>query len=66
MVAAQPTKPSDRVLKAALKHARDGSFGESNLVNLEEVAAGTRSAAAAICGATPPRACRGWVRRKRR
>ena len=40
MVAAHPAKPSDRVLKAALKHARDGSFGESNLVNLEEVAAG--------------------------
>ena len=42
MVAAQPTKPSDRVLKAALKHARDGSFGESNLTNLEEVAAGVQ------------------------
>ena len=40
MVAAQPHKPSNRVLKAALRHARDGSFGESNLVNLEEVAAG--------------------------
>jgi probable DNA metabolism protein len=42
MVAAQPSKPSDRVLKAALKHARDGAFGESNLVNLEEVAAGVQ------------------------
>jgi len=42
MVAAQPTKPSDRVLKAALRHARDGSYGESNLVNLEEVAAGVQ------------------------
>ena len=42
MVAAQPHKPSERVLKAALKHARDGSFGESNLVNLEEVAAGVQ------------------------
>ena len=42
MVAAQPTKPSDRVLKAALKHARDGAYGESNLVNLEEVAAGAQ------------------------
>ena len=39
MVAAQPSKPSERVLKAALKHARDGSYGEGNLVNLEEVAA---------------------------
>ncbi|CAN5213588.1 UdgX family uracil-DNA binding protein [soil metagenome] len=42
MVAAQPTKPSERVLKAALRHSRDGSFGESNLVNLEEVAAGVQ------------------------
>jgi DNA polymerase len=42
MVAAHPVKPSERVLKAALKHARDGSFGESNLVNLEEVAAGVQ------------------------
>jgi uracil-DNA glycosylase family 4 len=31
------------VLKAALKHARDGSYGESNpLTNLEEVAAGVQ------------------------
>jgi hypothetical protein len=41
MVAAQPTKPSERVLKAALKHAR-GSYGEGNLTNLEEVAAGVQ------------------------
>ena len=42
MVAAQPNRPSERVLKAALRHARDGSYGESNLVNLEEVAAGVQ------------------------
>ncbi|CAN5427551.1 UdgX family uracil-DNA binding protein [soil metagenome] len=42
MVAAQPNKPSERVLKAALRHARDGSYGEGNLVNLEEVAAGVQ------------------------
>ncbi|WP_426012744.1 UdgX family uracil-DNA binding protein [Caulobacter sp. DWR2-3-1b2] len=42
MVTAQPTKPSERVLKAALRHSRDGSYGESNLVNLEEVAAGVQ------------------------
>jgi probable DNA metabolism protein len=41
MVAAQPTRPSERVLKAALKHAR-GSYGEGNLTNLEEVAAGVQ------------------------
>jgi len=41
MVAAQPAKPSERVLKAALKHAR-GSYGEGNLTNLEEVAAGVQ------------------------
>jgi uracil-DNA glycosylase family protein len=41
MVAAQPTKPSERVLKAALKHAR-GSYGEGNLTSLEEVAAGVQ------------------------
>jgi probable DNA metabolism protein len=41
MVAAQPAKPSDRVLKAALKHAR-GSYGEGDLTNLEEVAAGVQ------------------------
>ena len=65
MVAAQPTKPSDRVLKAALKHARDGSFGESNLVNLEEVAAGIqvcrrcdlwRDATQGVPGAGPAKA----------
>jgi DNA polymerase len=42
MVAAQPNTPSQRVLKAALRHARDGSYGEGNLVNLEEVAAGVQ------------------------
>jgi DNA polymerase len=42
MVAARPTQPSDRVLKAALRHTRDGSYGEGNLVNLEEVSAGVQ------------------------
>jgi DNA polymerase len=65
MVAAPPTKPSERVLKAALKHARDGAFGESNLVNLEEVAAGVqvcrrcglwRDATQGVPGAGPARA----------
>ncbi|KQY27304.1 DNA polymerase [Caulobacter sp. Root1455] len=42
MVALQPVKPSERALKAAQRQARDGSFGESNLVNLEAVAAGVQ------------------------
>jgi DNA polymerase len=42
MVAAHPTKPSERVLKAALRHARDGAFGDGPPVSLEEVAAGVQ------------------------
>jgi uracil-DNA glycosylase family protein len=42
MVALQPVKPSERALKAALRQARDGSFGENDLVNLEAVAAGVQ------------------------
>ena len=65
MVAAQPNKPSERVLKAALRHARDASFGQGNLVDLEEVAAGAqvcrrcdlwRDATQAVPGAGPLRA----------
>jgi len=64
MVAAQPTRPSERVLKAALKHAR-GSYGEGNLTNLEEIAAGVqvcrrcdlwRDATQGVPGLGPPKA----------
>lgn len=40
MVAAPPRQPSDRVLKAALRHSRDASFGEGAPTTLEEVEAG--------------------------
>ena len=40
MVAAPPRPPSDRVLKAALRHARDASYGEGAPTTLEEVEAG--------------------------
>jgi DNA polymerase len=39
MVAARPNPPTERVLKAALRHARDGSYGESDPLTLEETAA---------------------------
>jgi len=40
MVAARPRPPSDRVLKAALRHSRDASYGEGAPTSLEEVEAG--------------------------
>ncbi len=39
MVAARPNPPSERILKAALRHARDGSYGEGDPLTLEEAAA---------------------------
>jgi DNA polymerase len=64
MVAAQPAKPSERVLKAALKHAR-GAYGERDLTNLDAVAAGIqvcrrcdlwRHATQGVPGLGPPKA----------
>jgi DNA polymerase len=65
MVAARPNPPSDRVLKAALRHARDGSYGESDPLTLEEAAAAEqvcrrcdlwRDATQAVPGEGPARA----------
>ncbi|PLR26892.1 uracil-DNA glycosylase [Caulobacter zeae] len=39
MVAAAPSPPPDRVLKAALRHARDGSYNGDLPTSLDEVAA---------------------------
>lgn len=38
MVAAPANPPSERVLKAALRHARDGAYGEADPLTLEEAA----------------------------
>jgi uracil-DNA glycosylase len=40
MVASTPRPPSDRVLKAALRHSRGASYGEGAATTLEEVEAG--------------------------
>ena len=42
MVVATPRQPSDRVLKAALRHARDASYEGGVPTNLQEVDAGVR------------------------
>lgn len=42
MVAAPPRQPSDRVLKAALRHSRDASFGQGAPTTLEELEAGVQ------------------------
>ncbi|WP_297506946.1 UdgX family uracil-DNA binding protein [uncultured Caulobacter sp.] len=42
MVAAPPRQPSDRVLKAALRHARDASYEGGAPTDLDDVAAGVQ------------------------
>jgi DNA polymerase len=42
MVAAPPRAPSDRVLKAALRHARDASYGQAAPTTAEEIEAGVQ------------------------
>jgi probable DNA metabolism protein len=42
MVAASPRQPSDRVLKAALRHSRDASYGTGAPTTMEEVDAGVQ------------------------
>jgi probable DNA metabolism protein len=65
MVAASPRQPSDRVLKAALRHSRDASYDG----RADDDGGGRRrrrrSAGAATCGVTPPRACRAKAPRQK-
>ena len=65
MVAARPNPPSERVLKAALRHARDGSYGEADPLTVEEATAAEqvcrrcdlwRDATQAVAGEGPARA----------
>jgi DNA polymerase len=42
MVAATPRQPSDRLLKAALRHSRDASYGTGAPTTMEEVEAGVQ------------------------
>ena len=42
MVAARPRPPSERVLKAALRHSRDAAYGQDAPTSLEQVEAGVQ------------------------
>lgn len=65
MVEARPSPPPERVLKAALRHARDGSYGENDPTTLAEAVAAQqlcrrcdlwRDATQAVPGEGPARA----------